>query len=228
MATLKQIADDIAASIGKAGDREVIDRLKSHIIQERSFYYRRSIDKNGVDAVFKHKYIIDLITVSSLYTNIEFSGFEGSILRSKYKIPTPLRYKAPNPFIFVGGINLKNPFVYSEGWELNFASHLPLIDNSKVVRYCYVNGYIYLDKSDLSDFIDDTTENNLAVIAVYENPFLSYNREDNESGIHYDDDMEFPIPYDLLNALKESIVSSNFAQDKRYRPYPRQQPLENE
>jgi hypothetical protein len=236
MATLKQIAHDIASSIGVPSNGEVINRIKTYILEERASFFRRNIDRNGVDAIFKHRYIAELKLVSNLYTNIEFpeevttteeptteeptteeptTTEESSqyVLRTVNKIPNPIRYKAPQPFIYVGGVDLKKPFVYSEGWELDFSQYLPLINPQRVIRFSYINGYIYLDKNDIESFVGKKTKNHIAIVAVYENPFLSYNKEDNESGIHYDDDMEFPITYDLLTALKTAIVKGNFIRD---------------
>lgn len=215
MPTLNQIAKDIAGSMSKPYDASFVDRLKHYILQQRALFYRRSIDKDGIDASFVQTYIVKLILVPKYKTFLFNVGEDDYVLRSENKIAAPVRYKAPQPFIFVGSVDQAVSFVHSEGWEVQFASYLPLIDPSKVVRFGYQNGYIFLDKADITPFVGDALKGHMAVTAVYENPFLATNREDNESGIHYDDDMEFPIPFDLLASLRKSIMENNLDQNSR-------------
>ncbi len=213
MATLRSIAAEMAGSLGKPYDAEVIDRLKSYILQERALYYKRTIDKDGVDAISLQHYVCELTTKPALFTNIGHSTegvVSNLILRTVNRIPRPVRVKGYGPFNYVGSLDKRTPFVQATPIEFEYAQHLPIIDSTRVIRYCVVNDYIYLDKNDLEGYLGKQQANHISITAVYENPFLAMNPEDNESGIHYQDDMEFPIPMDFLTNLKASLLKGNF------------------
>lgn len=170
--------------------KETIKRLYRELSAK---YLRQSIERNGIDDVMRKGYIAELEAVSALDPCI-ITGCK--VMRTKWKVPKPLRYKSDVPFLYVGQASLLKPksYIYILPQEMPYITTYKL--NSNIPRYFYLDNYIY--------FINTGLVDKVRIINIFENPseVISYC----EVGCE-DDDTEYPIPMDLISAIKTEILT---------------------
>lgn len=198
MPSLNQIGSIFASRLNRPFDDQLKAEFKPLFINEISLLIRRSIDANGIDAMYIASFVVDLIKVDAL-DNIGTTG-EHNILRSINRIPIPIRYKTPVPFIYVGSVDNELPFGYINSHEANFTKHLPYIGSA--ITYTYPNGYIYVRNNIKLD--------KLRVTAPYASFNLITDNVTGSNGIPYDDDMELPYPEDLINTCILNLLQGIF------------------
>lgn len=197
--SLEQIASEIADSIGKPFDRITIERLKSIILEERATRIRQSTEKYRLDEEFIQRYTIPLTVVDIGDTGLVTVGV--NVLRTTNKIAKPIRTKSEVPFVFVGSPDGEVTFTYTTLSELKHTKNLKYSGTS--IRYNYRNGYVYVYSNTLLQWV--------TIEAPYTNPELIIPTETAQNytaGIVYDDTMEFPISFDMLNSIKEYIIKT--------------------
>ena len=198
MPSLNQIASIFASRLDRPFDEMLKAEFKPLFISELSLLIRRSIDANGVDKSYIASFIVEMIKVDEL-DNIGTTG-DFNIWRSKNKIPLPLRYKTPIPFMFVGSPNNEVSFGFTPKHEVKLVKNLPYIGNSIV--YDFVNQYIYI--------YNTTKYENIRVIAPYASFDLITDNVTGSNGIYYTDDMELPYPSDLINTALLNLLQGIF------------------
>jgi hypothetical protein len=193
MATLSTLASQIAESFDRGNDILFLERLKDLIIQTRNTFVHREADKYGINERYIQPYVAELILVNASIDPNTPSRY--TILRTKYKIPAPIRHQSDTPFVFVGKTDRMVPFRHIKPYIMMFSRHLRLIGGG--IAYIYTNEYIYIWNNTKLEW--------LLVDAVYER--LDVTRDsDDPTGLCYKDDMEFPLAGDMLNAVIEEVT----------------------
>lgn len=196
--TIKEIANIIADGMDRPFDGLLIERIKRLIILTYNDLMREQIDKYRYDNSFRIFYkVTDLIQVSSTDTD---NNLGVTILRTRNKIPSPVRIKRPQPFYYVGSVDGTNAFVYTEYALLFSIKYLPLIATG--VRYYYRDGYIYIYNNLLLEEI--------AIDSAFESLLINPSDEESGSGIHITADMEFPAPLDVVSKIIEILPKRYF------------------
>jgi hypothetical protein len=190
MATLNQLASNVAHLLGQPLNETLKERIKDDYKYLRVKYYRQSIERYGVDQVIKVSYIVPLEVVDIADNCIIDIGC--NISRSINTVGRPMRYKTDTPFTFVG-----TPDGYSFTYIRNISEerYRRYIKNvSKGVLWMYLNDYIYL--------FDDKIKQ-IKVEGVPENPEQWITICDDTTC--YNDDMEFPLSYDVVESITTEI-----------------------
>jgi hypothetical protein len=204
MATLRQIATQVAYDLNRPNDQILIARVSDLVIQECAMFLRRSIERNGKDKALTLYYIDDLIKVdvSAVPNKIDVNQ---NVLRTENKVYVPLRIKSDNPFIYVGSVDYKKPIKFSPSYARLFDSFLPNVGYSP--SYDYINGYIYLYNIKRMKY--------LAIGAIFENPedvyrdLISYDTSNTNDFCLKD--VALPIPMDIINDIKKSILQGELS-----------------
>lgn len=198
MPSLNQIGSIFASRLNRPFDDQLKAEFKPLFINEISLLIRRSIDANGVDAMYIASFVVDLVKVDEL-DNIGDVG-EHNVLRSANRIPLPIRYKTASPFIFVGTEDSSISFGYVVSYTTPFAKYLPYIGDN--IIYDFTNQYIYIK--------NNIKLNKIRVTAPYASFNLITNNVTGSNGIPYDDDMELPYPEDLINTCILNLLQGIF------------------
>ena len=190
MASLNLLATVDAEIIGRGEDVFLIENIKLLYKQLTPKYIRQSVERNGVDSILRKGYVSPIIAVDS----IDGCSVLCKVYRTQNIIPTPLRYKSDVPFLYVGTNNPFKPipYIYILPPEMKYISTYKL--NNKIPRYYYHNNYIY--------FINIGLVEEVLIINIFENPeeVISYC-----SNNCYNDDMEYPIPADIIPFIRKEI-----------------------
>ena len=190
MASLNELAAEITHLLKQPTNYELAVRVKLAYKHWRATLLRQSIERYGVDIMYMQRYVAELIEVDSAATCLVDAGC--TILRTKNRIPKPLRYPSDVPFSFVGTLD-GEPFTLRDRTENLYAKHLKW--SNKVITYDYENDYVYVRGNTRFGYV--------ALKYVAESPEDLINVCDNEDC--WDDDMEFPIPEDLIAPIKQIL-----------------------
>ena len=193
--SLNQEATAIADVLGKSHEQIDIERIKLLILEERANRIRQSVEKYRLDSIYNQRYVLALEETDTADSSLATSGIK--CLRTSLKVARPIRIKSEVPFPFVGSIDGKVSFGYTEFGNYSF---LNLEFSKSQPRYSYINDYIYVYNNNMIDYI--------SAIAPYENPELIIPNATSTTGINYTDDMALPIPYDMMNSIKEYIIKA--------------------
>lgn len=202
MPSLRQLATELVDSYGISPDNPgyhaTYERAKDVIKEARALRIKQDITKNGISEHYQQSYFTELVKVD-VADNCEWI-VGCSIRRSENKIPRPIAYKSDVPFLSVG--NFVDP--KSKGIEMTFCHRDQL--RFYVVRfpgniyYSWINDYIY---------VYDPKFKYAIIRGIYEDPTLVPAGCD-ETGICYDDNMEFPLPLDMVGDVKTILRSTDF------------------
>lgn len=192
MATLKQLAYQVAGIFERNDDFIFIERVKQLIKDERSMLIHREIDKYGVNELYIQPYDADLVLVNASET----VGFTSSrqFLRTVNKIPTPIRFQSDVPFYYVGSLDGLVPFRYTKGHSVGFTKFLKYIGLN--IEYYWENNYIYIS--------NNIKLEKIRVKAPYNSLDVSATAG---QGICYEEDMEFPLSGDQINTVIAGVVN---------------------
>lgn len=196
MASLNQIAEQVAIPIGKQYDQPILTLIKDLIKQERATRLRQSIGKYGLDVGWSNRYTVELELADIADTCEVTVGC--NILRTVNKIPRPVRYTTDVPFIYVGFVDGSQSFSYVPFYQRRHKGSKRY--TKKSITYDYRNGYVYVYDAYLNKL------GYLAIDAIHENPDLVPYCNDGD-GICYSDDMEFPCPADMIQSIKLSLLT---------------------
>ncbi len=199
MATLNQIAERIAYALNDPLDTMLKENLKFSIKYWRSMLIRRDVAQNGLSDEFLQRIYIDLVKVDKADA-CDFAIGCDVILRSKYKVPKPVRLKTDVVFKFVGIFDLENNLkatTYTEFEEFRYTKFNRFTDKS--VRYNYTNGYLY--------FFNNTMLKKAVIQSAFSDPTSVNTACDTPC---YDDNMEFPCADDMIQQIFQGIVNGEF------------------
>lgn len=190
--TLTEIAYQIAGAFERQTDLLFISRIKDLVISSRSMLIHREINKYGINDLYLQEYNPTLIEVNASTVNGLVS--KKTLLRSTNKIPTPIRYISDAPFYFAGSADRRVAFRYSKSFIGDFTPFLPFIGNG--IEYFWSDGYFYIP--------NNTKVTNALLIAPYASLNLT---NDVNTGICYDDTLEFPLSMDQQNAVIQDVIN---------------------
>ena len=199
MASLNQIAERIAYALNDPLNTMLRENLKFSIKYWRSMLIRRDIEKNGLSDELLQRTYIDLIKVSKADA-CDFGIDCTYVLRSKYKIPKPVRLKTDVLFKSLGVFDLQGNFksaTYVEPEEFRYTRFNRF--TAKTLRYNYTNGYIY--------FFNNTLLKKAYIQTIFVDPAQINTVCDEQC---YNDDMDFPCPDDMIQQIFAGIISSEF------------------
>lgn len=203
MATLNQLASKIANHLNKPFDHELKERIKDSYRFYRAERIRQSIEKSGIDDTLKVSYAVDLELVDIADDCVLTVGC--SMLKSVNKVVKPIRYKTDEPFTFVGTLD-GIPFIYSDISSINYMKYLPNI--GKAIYYYYENDYIIVK--------GNTKIERIRIQCVPSNIETMIDLCNSTNGC-WDDDMEYPLPDDLIESITTEILrkySAIYIKDK--------------
>ena len=194
MATLNGIAENIAYALGQQFNDTLKESIKDSIIDYRAMLIRQDLDNNTLSYTdYLQSFCIDLEIVSKSECPIDTCTKE-QLLRSVQKIPKPLRikYNGRVNFKFVGSITRSISLTFATAYEMQYIEYLPFQDN--VIYYTIINGYLYV-------------LNNLKLCKLLIEEIIADPREidDCEFPLVFPDDVDFPIPEDMLVKIKQLI-----------------------
>jgi hypothetical protein len=180
--TKKEIITLITNEIGKPFSLEIYNRVGDRIIALRAKYLRQSIGKYGIDELLKQSYTLELKKVNE----------NGCIyFKSICKVPIPIRaIGMASPFNYVGNVN-GIPYTYLRIYETQTIPHIPVNKLNKY--YTFKNGYIEVYNSQITK---------LVVSAVFE----SIEDLINCGGDCFDEDMELPMPGDIVDIIVKDLI----------------------
>lgn len=194
--TLNQLADSIANQLRQPFNHELRERIKDLFKEEMSLYIRRSIKEHGIDDILKISYTAKLKLVDELNDPIEDSKKKDKLLRTQFRIPTPVRIKNDSPFTFVGSANRRTSIA-----KRNLREHYLMHSFSSTgisFSYDYINGYIYLydhkDNKYKSDYI--------LIESIFESPEEVLSIYDDVDG----QDIQLPMPADLVAIIRDKVL----------------------
>jgi hypothetical protein len=153
------------------------------------------MERNGVSEEMNIPYVADLIKVDIADNNI--IDADCTVLRTKNKIFTPIRLKSDTSFKFVGTTDRKITFTYTNLEELKYTCSNKYTSN--IIRYMRMNGYIYVYNATKIKHIC------IDCIPVDASEVLGYINDK-----CYDDDDEFPIPMDMLQAIIRGMITGEY------------------
>ena len=193
MASLKEITQQIADTVGKPYDNATKKRIQSLLIMGRGKYVKQQIAKYGVDGRYAGQTNVAMEKVKIGETCGNESGCY--ILRSVNKIPRPIMYRSSEPFINVSSDNGQIIAIKTTRTNQKHVKFTRYIHS--IPTYDYRNGYLYvynntLYKHMLIDFIPQDIK------------YSDYDANC-ESGDCYQEDYEFMLDDDLIVALKIDI-----------------------
>lgn len=192
MASLTELAYQVAHSFERGTDLLFIERIKDLLINERSMLIHREIDKYGINEQYLQPYTPTLIRVNASESPILSSNRE--VLRTTLKIPTPVRFQGDVPFYFVGSPDRLVTYRYNRGYMLDFDHYLKFIGSG--ITYAFTNNYLYI--------LNNIKIESILIEAIYNNLGLT---NDLTLGICYDEHMEFPLTTDLQNTVMLGVIN---------------------
>ena len=184
MSSLNQLISEIAHSVQQADSVPVRRAIRQGIIHARNELIRHSYSNhNYTDKVLKQKYNVTLV-----------NGDTEGIKVSNDIIPKPIRFANNLPFHSVRTLDNIKPIVLcaiSEGVRAYYGS-LPGMKQSPSYDYYNNKLYVYGLPEDV---------NQVCIESVFEYP--------NEIiGDNYNDDYDFFLPEDLVNAVKKLVLET--------------------
>lgn len=193
--TLNQIAERVAYALNEPLNQMLKENIKFSVRYWRAMLIRRDIQANGMSDEFLQRVYIPLIKVDKADA-CNFNLGDCKILRSENKIPKPIRVKNDVLFKFVGTVDGKS-FTYTEYEEVPYTCYNRF--TSKVIRYVYINEYIYIFNNDL-----------LKQFAI-QTPFVDPYKANTVCGTTcFDDNSDFPCPDDMVQQIVSGILQGEF------------------
>lgn len=192
MSSLNQLISEIAHSIQQADSVPVRRAIRQGIIHARNELIRHSYSNhNYTDKVLKQRFNLELVEVNDGDIKTDTGA---KIKRSADKVPRPVRLTNNLPFHCIKTIGGISPSIIAHVSEAaaKYYRHLPGMLCTP--SYDYINEYLYF--YNIKDNI-----NQISVESVFEYPHIVSEDYDN-------DDDEFFLPEDLVNAVKKLTLET--------------------
>ena len=194
MATLNQIAFNIANAAGKNTDPVFVNRIKFQIEYFRALFLRRDAERNfGIPDAFVQTRILDMEWVPA----VEACGVSlpCQILKSKEKICTPINLKGQTGFVYVGAVGGSESFQYVSPEQVVYALQSKFTGNQ--TKYFYKDGYLY---------VTEGSPMCVEVRMACESPATG--GEEGVEGLGcIDHDVEYPVTMDMVQRITEAILN---------------------
>lgn len=192
MATLRALAAQVCDALNRPYDHMMIERVKDMILQSRLTMLHRTINKYGVDGRYLQSYVADLQRINLSQGTVQ-SPF--TVLRTVNKIPSAIRYESDVPFNFVGSVDRTVSFSYIKLQSHRFINSLRYIGNA--IKWDYKDNYLYLY---------NTTKPKQVLIELLPEALDVNNLGIDPLSLCLQDDYEFPLSGDLLNAVITEVL----------------------
>lgn len=193
MATIRQIGNQVTHALNRPLDNALYLRAKDLFIQEYNRMAKESLGRNFKSLYFRQSYIASVKPVDKADSCVVSIGCD--VFRTVNKVPKPMRLPGAEPFLYVGGVDGQNRYIFTKVTELKLVAKGKY--TSKISRYDWINDYIYV-------YTDNKFLEYILIDSVFANPTLV--QDDCLEGICIDDDMELPIPEDLINLCISKIL----------------------
>lgn len=194
MATLNQIAYNIAGAVDKNTDPVFINRLKFQIEYFRALFIRRDAVQNFniPDAMIQTMLVdlewIDSVTACGVAIPCQF-------LRSVNKLCTPINIKGQSGFTYVGTVGGGEGYQYVQPEQVVYALTSKWTGGSP--KYFYKDNYLY---------IVDARPKCVEVRMACESPATGGEEGVDNLGC-LDHDAEYPITMDMVQRITEAILN---------------------
>ncbi len=196
MATLKQIAYEIAERQGRATDSAFIEQTKFEVEAMRSLLFRRDFERNNVIPLQLIQSIRGLDVIEIDITEIPGLDVGCKIYRTKKQIPAPMNLKGMNAFTFVGTVDLKRNYSYIEPIRLGYLKFNRY--DQTPMGYFYLNGYLYLT----------VNPKKISIMYVIDEPSKLGNFIGSDGMPVFTEDSDYPITMEMVTRVTTSILSS--------------------
>ena len=199
--SLNEIVSILASRVGKPFSIPLQEELKKIINYKRANYFQQIIEKNpGQRIFFTQQFVTKLEKVNN---ENDICGFTTStkcpLLRTECEIPKPLR-NSFTLFDFVGYAN------FTEGFALTNPEFLSTIKYNKYTgkteKYYYINNRIYV--------YNNLSIRYVGVRGIFEDPNQVNSCCEDPC---YNDDMPFPAPQDIINAIIRDTLQVELRQE---------------
>lgn len=193
MATLNGIVEDLAYIEGEQFNDTLMQSMKNSVVEYRAQEIRRDLQRNPMS------YTDYLQTICVEFERVNKSECPelpvcDYVLRSKQTVAKPVRLSTNGRvnFKFVGAVDRRIAFTFETPHGMNFMGSLPFQKN--VIYYTYLNNRLYI-------------LNNLKVKRALIELIVADPRQiqDCTQPNVFPDDMEFPIPEDMLVRVKDMV-----------------------
>jgi hypothetical protein len=222
MATLNEIAENIAYKLGDQFNTTLQESIKDSVLNYRAKFIRDDLDRNFLSDIhfsqtgtiqFK---LINLLTefgadysaITSICPDI-LDQDKYKILKSINPIPTPIRLKSAGNSLynFIGSTDGRKRFILTTLDKFYYYKHLPY--NTHTIYYIVLNKHLYIINNLQECDINDTLKIlNVLIKGVFENPADFYNAC--IDGDNFADDIDFPIGRDMLMQISNNILKSEY------------------
>lgn len=214
MATLNQLISEIAHATGSPNNLAMRRNIRQAIIHTRNELIRKSYENHKfVDKGLQQRFRLELIDVPD-GDNYGTSDLNlNCIKRTKNKVPRPVRFNNNLPFQSIRTNGFNNlTITFAKEHIASFYNQL--IGLCRMLKYDYINGYIYLFSN--NDKFNDI--NSIIVESVFEYPHLIKTETNDIEGEYHDtdyddseelDDNEFLLPEDMIGNIKDIIFKRN-------------------
>jgi len=196
MPTLNSISENIAFTLGEQFNVTLKESIKDSIIDYRAMFIRQDLERNTMSYTdYLQSFCIELEKVNK--SECSLVNVNEEVLKSKQKVPKPLRLKnnGRSNFKYVGSVTRSDILTFATAQELQYMEHLSFQDN--VIYYTIINGYLYV--------LNNLKLCKLLIEAIIADPRQIENCDTPDI---FPDDIEFPIPEDMLVSIKQTIIKS--------------------
>lgn len=195
--TLNQEASGIANTLNQPFNHELKERAKDLIKQELALYIRRSVRDHGIDQTTLISYDAEIVRVPKYNKPIKEKS-EEVIIRTKYKVPTPVRFENDSPFTYVGSVDGMVSFPIRNPAE---ATILYLYSSTgESYSYYLHNGYVVINDKPNHTF----KHLYIKIESIFENPEEVLSIYDDIDG----QDIQIPIPADLMASIRDKVLQT--------------------
>ena len=168
--------------------------VKADIKSWLSKLIRQDVEKNGQSQEYNHSFVVPLGKVDYADNCLVTVGCE--LLKTEVEIPAPVRIKGDVQFKFVGTVDKRISFTYTEKEYLTYTEANKYTGN--IARYFYENEYIYVKTPTLKE-----------KYLLIEGIFLDMEILSNICGKGcFDEDYAVNIPDDMLSVIEIEVMKT--------------------
>lgn len=199
MATRNEIADFIAGRLNDPLNRVLKNQIKFSVDYWRAELIRQDINKYGYSGIYTQKLVVPLQPVDSIDSCIV--NLNCTVLRTKNKVPNPIRRNSDSDYKFVGSADGKVQYRELDQELIDRLKYLKFTGNA--IGFEPKNGYIYVYNAKRTKYI--------GITAAFDNPQSAIDYCTNSDPANcYNDDMEYPLPLDMLRVIVQGMLSGEF------------------
>lgn len=197
MPSLNQLSEHICGLLDQPNNIPLREQVKFSVKHYRASLIRRDVERNGLSHHYIQAFNVKLIAFDKADTCV--ASLDCQVLRTENKLPRSIRMKRGGiPFKYFGAIGGIESYTFTELSELTFTFHNKYTANIK--RYDIINDYGYIFNT-----------NKVGVVRIediFSNPEEAIDFCDDTAC--YTDDMEFPLPEDMIQTIVEGIIKGEF------------------